>query len=148
MTATDNLTAAIDELILGKTFSLDGVEAIKKLRDRAAVLDAQLATAQAQNSDLSKQLSNSREQVATLTANASAVTLREATVMVRESKITELEKSAAVSAAKSDVYSTVFNTIFRNTVVRESMTKQVAVPYSGGGASMQQVNESMSRDTE
>lgn len=145
MTATDNLTAAIDELILGKTFSLDGVEAIKKLRDRAATLDTQLATALAQSADSIRQANVLREKVNELTASASSVANRETAVAIREGKITELEKYAAVSAAKSDVYSTVFSTIFRSTTVREMVNKQIAVP---SGSYTQTVNESLFRETE
>lgn len=129
--ASEALTALIDDLIREKTFSLEAVDAIKALRDKAKALEDGLYVSR---TDLEKE----RGKVTTLEseksawkARESAVASRDAAVAEREKKITELEKSSAVAAAKSEIWSDAFHTIFKNTVVRRNVSSNVPLMASG-----------------
>jgi predicted RNase H-like nuclease (RuvC/YqgF family) len=143
---TEQLTAVIDDLIRERTFSLEGVESIKKLRDRAAALEAELKRAV---DTVAAETKRNAELTATnevLKARDQGMTKRETDVTAREGRITALEKDTAVAQAKADTLNNVFSTIFRNTIVRETANRQVAPGPSGSYPIS--VPEAMTRETE
>lgn len=131
MSQTD-LTNMINKLVEEKTFGLDALPAVQKLRDKATELENA-------NSLLLKQLADSVSErtllTNKLTDTRSTITewiQRNAELENRERKVTELEKNTAVAAAQSSVLSHVLDAMLKNTIIRESITKQVPVSNTSG----------------
>ena len=126
------LTILIDKLVTEKTFSLDALDAIKILRDKATAQDEFIAEmkqqAQQKHADflaVTKDRDRLFEAEATLAARAFKVS-------EREEKVTSLEKAAAVAEAKAAALGHCFDTVFRNTVFREMSNRAVANHSNGG----------------
>lgn len=140
-----DLTKYIDQLVTDKTFSLDGLAAIQNLRSKAEEqekkidrLVAAATTDQATISRITAERDALKSAEATLAARTEAVTAREA-------KIFEHEKTAATANASYSALQFAFQTVFRNTVTRESVNKAVV---AGQGGYPQSFPETTTRQTE
>lgn len=129
----NDLTKLINQLVDEKTFTLDGLDAIKAVRDKADALVVELETTK-------ERLKNSR---------ADESNLREALDKEREltkllqSKIDmhlarEKEADIAIYAADkyqavADAYKDAMSIVFKPNAVRETISKSVPVGVGGGG---------------
>jgi chromosome segregation ATPase len=118
---TDNLVQMIESLVQEQTFSLDAVEAIKALRDRAESVQQKLEETQ-------QTLQKTRDQVTEVTAKAESLReelnawkKREAELATRERNIFALEMKAAVAEAKADAYQTSMKITFAPNLVRNAV---------------------------
>ena len=69
--------------------------------------------------------------VSEFTRRETAIQDREEAVWKREAAMADLEKRTAVAEAKADVRKEVFDTIFRNTIVRENINRSVSETVNG-----------------
>lgn len=121
VTKTDNLVQMIESLVQEQTFSLDAVEAIKALRDKAESLQQTLAETQTK-------LEARRDQIASMTAEKSSLsteldswTQRESELQKRERNIFALEMKAAVAEARADAWQTSMKITFAPNLVRNAV---------------------------
>lgn len=137
---TNDLTRAIDALVEQKTFSLDALEAIKALRDKAGELEKNAAAQATTITRLGEEVVEARRQNEAHLQRKGAIDKRETDVAARELKIGELEKSAAVTAAVSATWSACFDKLFANRIVRERLQTSVPIErqYPGGGNYVEQ----------
>jgi hypothetical protein len=81
---------------------------------------------QLQRADLENRRATARAEKAEVDLEATGKEL--AALRLREAAIIELEKKAAVSDAKSGAYHDILHTIFKPSVVRETIQTMIAVP--------------------
>ena len=119
------LQEVLDGIIQDKTFSMEAVGAIKALRDdlqeekdKSAKLFDELMAAEKQNDSLSDEYRRINDEIRGWQA-------RDEDLGKRESNIAMLERSEAVAQSKADAIGLCFDTVFRNTVFRESFNKTV-----------------------
>lgn len=124
----DKLSDLIDDMVREKTFSLDALDAVKGLRDRAFVQDASIEKLTKTLADRDETIGKMRAQASELSAEITVLKARENSVAEREGKTRDLELKEAAATAKAQALDSVFGTIFRNVTVRETTVKQV--PYS------------------
>ena len=133
---TDKLTDAIDQLVQEKTFSLDALNAVGRLRDRAVAQEQQIRSLETLRESQGRAISDLQEQVRQLAEQEVGLRERERKVAEREAKAQQLEVETAVAVAKSETFGIVFNTIFRNTAVRERVVRNETQFVSGPHGAM------------
>lgn len=121
----DDLTKAIDKLLNEKTFTVEAVRGIEELRKRAERMEQELKG----TTDLSAKYEKESEK---LRSENAVLKAREAALAEREKKMTDLERTAAVEAAKTAVWSECFTKIFANRVVREHVNDSVPLMNQQG----------------
>jgi hypothetical protein len=116
---SESLTDIIDRMVQERTFGLEGLEAVKLLKEKATAQTSLIES-------LEKRLETSRTEYGTQAARLTEVNrqvmafqTREAELVERERKIFDHEKTAAVATAQSAAYRDVVGMAFRNTTVRE-----------------------------
>lgn len=135
MSSETELITLIEKLVEEKTFSLEGAKAIAELKrsveskdgkikgyeERIALYIANVEKQEAIKSDLLKQIETYKG--------------REKAIEEREKSMAQKDLRAAVAEAKTDVLNEVFKTIFKTTIVRESVQRKVTAeippPYAG-----------------
>lgn len=133
--ATQNdLLATIDKMVEQKTFGLDALDAINELRDKAEALNEKLAVERRNAERRAEDIRQRDARLTSLESKVAAMDLRETAVADREAKATELEKRVAVAEAKHMATVETAAMFLRNSVVRESVQKTIAVPGGMGGA--------------
>ena len=121
----DELYRKLDAVVEEKTFSLTAVEAIKSLRtefsrqvDKIIELETKIKT----KMELVESLNN---KVAKYEAELKIWNERELVIKKREESMINLEKLWACADVKSGVYKDIFDKLFGNTIVRESVQRTV-----------------------
>ena len=138
----NDLMKHIDQMVVDNTFSLDALEGIKKLKDGFAALESELALAQenahkaylSENKAL-KQRDAARDE---LDALRKQVAEDNDTVNAARAAISNADKQAAVAAAYKDA----MQIVFRPTVVRESIYRNI------NGVTPSNENTSITRESE
>lgn len=132
MADQNQLSNLIDKMVQEKTFSLDALTAIQKLRESALEMERTIALLREDREaqrivgeELNRKLHEANLQLAN-------IAIREKSVEEREAKIFALEKSEAVANAKSSTLDSMFDRIFRNTIVRETINRDVPLTRSYG----------------
>lgn len=121
MATNDTLVQMIETLVQEKTFSLDALEAIKVLRDKAVKLQEELERK-------NKSLDSALARVSELTVEKAAATeqlgvwkKRETDLLARERIMYGLEQRTAVAEAKADAFLTSMKITFAPNLVRNSV---------------------------
>jgi hypothetical protein len=116
---SESLTDIIDRMVQERTFGLEGLEAVKLLKEKATAQTSRIET-------LERQVENGRTELGAQQARNSELSrqvmnfqTRETELVERERKIFDHEKTAAVATAQSAAYRDVVGMAFRNTTVRE-----------------------------
>jgi hypothetical protein len=116
----------IDQMVVDNTFSLDALEGIKKLKDEFAKLESELALAQenAHKAYLSENKALGQRDMARdeLDALRKQIAEDNDTVNAARAAISTADKQAAVAAAYKDA----MQIVFRPTVVRESVYRNIS----------------------
>lgn len=115
------LTELIDQLAIEKTFSLDGVDVIKKLKDRALALEQSLKEANLEISKLEQIKSDGAKTISDQRQMIEGIAARERAVSEREAKITNLERDAAVAVARAHAFEQSLKIVFAPNIVRETV---------------------------
>ena len=140
MTNEKTLLDMIQKMVENKTFSLEGLQAIAKLRENAVANETKLLEYEESIKRLKLENERFREVHRELTKNIEdwkvAEKNKETIMAVREKNVSNLETRTAVAEAKENTLQSVFQMLFKNTVVRESVQRSVVseIPaqYSGG----------------
>jgi regulator of replication initiation timing len=121
MAANDTLIQMIEGLVNEKTFSLDAVEAIKKLRDKAELLQTQLADLTKRNLEHIENNAKLTREKEELRDQLNTWKNRESELKKREDKMHELDIRTAVAQAKSEAYFDSMKVVFAPNIVRNSI---------------------------
>ena len=122
------LANQIDALIMKATLSGEGLQAFTALRQKVGELDTRAKHQESQlfraNHDIrTEQARAERAETSLKKVEAELDALKK-----REAAIVGLEKSAAVSDAKAAAYHDILHTIFKPSVVRETIQTTIAMP--------------------
>lgn len=144
------ILALIDKAVEEKTFSLDALIAVQRIKEEATKLEKDLRYAR--SSIESYKIDLGREQAKRNTAeeNVKKWQEREAALVAREAKITELELKTAVAEAESRVYASITDKMFANRILRENVVVSATRPIIAPGQSYQSgtASETSSTNTE
>jgi hypothetical protein len=124
----DSLTEVIDKLVQERTFGLEGLEGVKRIKDQAVTLERKLKESQDTITGRDISIRSYIAEIAELRTVVDALRAKDADVTKREAKVRELEMKEAVATAEARTMHSVFGTIFRNVIVREQAVKQL--PFS------------------
>jgi len=145
--AANPVLLAIDKAVEEKTFSLDALKAIQAIKEQAEKLGKDLKYAQS-NLERSK-IDTERERSAKDRAEKTVQEWekRESDLKARETKVTELEKQAAVAMAVSAAQLNMFGMVFANRTLRENImeTASKPVPNNTPGMYPTMMSESTNR---
>lgn len=139
----DELTKLIDQMVHEKTFSMEGVEAVKALRDQAVALEDQVENLLQDHENDKRDLDGFKAKVLRLEKEGSDLRSRESAVIEREKKMTELEKATAVANAKADTFKECVGLVFRNATLRREMFGQQPVADNSGFTTSQPKSETV-----
>ncbi len=126
MAAKEDLLKSIETLVTEGTFTLEALEGIKDLKNKAEKLASELDKTK---KDLaSSEESNSRlsDVVSTLQKRNNELSARESAVEAREAQVTILEKVAAVAQAESAVWEKATRIVFAPNTTRETIVRNLA----------------------
>lgn len=121
----DELYKKLDKVVEEKTFSLTAVEAIKALRTEYANQIDKIT-------QLEKKLKDSLSLIDSIVCRVNKQDIelkdwneRELVIKRREESMSNLEKQWACADVKAGVYKDIFDRLFQNTIVRESVQRTV-----------------------
>lgn len=126
------LTKAIDEIVNEKTFTVEAVDAIKNLRDRAEILERNLEAAEKKGDLQDKVITDLNKSVDIFKTREAELTKREREVTEREKNMITLEKTTAVAEAKAGVWDECLKRLLGNRILRENFNKSIPVPVAPG----------------
>lgn len=132
-TKREEINKLVDDLIVEKTFSLEIVEKIKKMRDDFLAMEEKEKQTSERNSELTTQNSKLVEENNRLKAHDEGVTNREKVVAEKEAKqaLQDLKLEHAVDKHKE--MKELLGIVFKNPVVRETAYKNTNVPVAQNG---------------
>lgn len=133
---TDKLTDVIDEMVRNKTFSLDALDAVKGLRDRAIEQDRQIERLNSLLETRGESEARLRAENSTLQRTIEDHAKNESSLREREGKVLALELAEARSTATAGALREAFGIVFKNTTVRESVQRSTAVAVPGTASQM------------
>lgn len=149
---TTEIDTLFKKLLEEKTFSLEAIDGIKKLRDETSSLQNQVQRNLEQIETMKKEKSEISTSLETFRTREATLNDRERKVTEREVKMTELEKGTAVAAAKFEVLDNFTSRLLANRIIRESVNMNVPIPIpssnNGGGGYVGSGTESGQRTTE
>lgn len=119
--ATENLVQMIETLVQEKTFSLDALEAIKNLRDKAEKLQDELEKTQRTLADTQSRRSALTAENALLTEELNVWKNRESAILSREKTMYALEQRTAVAEAQANAFLLSMKITFAPNMVRNSL---------------------------
>jgi uncharacterized protein (DUF3084 family) len=124
------LESVINELIENKTFTLEAVEAIKKQRDELISANDKITSLNKTNGEQYQRIQDLTSENNKLSSREQSVFNRETTVAEREKKATELEITSKYQRERGDEMKGLIQTMFTNTLLRKSFTRNI----SGNGS--------------
>jgi hypothetical protein len=128
------ILAMIDKAVEEKTFGLDALTAVQKIKEQAAKLDKDLTYSRQSLEQQKRETERAESGQRVAVEKVKQWEAREAAVAAREAKVTELEKQTAVAQAQSGAYFTVLDRMFANRQFRETVMENAMkpVPMPGG----------------
>jgi hypothetical protein len=135
MASEQELLELIGKLVEEKTFSLEGAKAIASLKSSVQANNAKLKEYEVKVDLYVKDNERCRAQVKALNDTIEEYKKREEEIKKRENYLSQQDLRMAVAEARSNVMDNVFQTIFKNTIIRENIQKKVSaelpVQYAG-----------------
>lgn len=135
MASTHELSEMIDALVREKTFSLDAIDAVKALRDKAKDLEQTIERRNGDLATVSKNAANMEREIGALKREIESLSKIHDGIAEREAKVVENEKLAAVAKAESAAYKHALETVFRPNTVRERVIDNIPIAVDSGGYS-------------
>ena len=136
MSSEKELLNTIKKLVEEKTFSMEGVQAIEQLRVKIEASERSIVDYRSKIDTCVKDNETLKESKNVLLAKIVEFEKREKFITDREKVMSGIELSKAVAEAKSYTLENFMTLLFKNTIVRESVQRQVVteIPssYSGG----------------
>lgn len=119
----EELFNAIDKMINERTFSLEAVEAVKKMRTQLKEALDDVASSEASCDDYKEKWNTSKQAYDQSDRLLRDYEAREKSLVERENKITRLECEVDKHMAVGNAYANCFEQAFRNVTVRRSANK-------------------------
>jgi vacuolar-type H+-ATPase subunit I/STV1 len=146
----EQVHAALGDIVNSATFT---PEALKRMNDalaRVQELEKRTVYLEQENKQLRNERAAAEAKYNSQVNRKNELETREAAVAKREAAMVELEKRMAVAEAKESVRKEVFDTIFKNTIVRESINRNVSETIGGQNYSSNSRSDNAStiRETE
>lgn len=140
------INSIIERALTEKTFNLEIIEEIKKLRE----LPEALEVASKQIETLLKEKSELTTKVTSLEVNEASVNERELAVATREQELTILELKAEFNKTRADEIKEMFGIVFKNPVLKENVYKssQVQVKDNSGYSTSMPESENVQKTVE
>jgi len=134
MTATTmkDVSTLLETMLQEKTLSLEAMDSIRKLKERADKADQEIAQLTEKNRELNVSTARLQGELSDANIKLGAVADREKAVQKREDAVHQLEMKAAVAQAESNAYRTSMSIVFAPNVVRESIMKYGAINGGNG----------------
>lgn len=136
MSSEKDLLNMIQKMVEDKTFSMEGLQAIAKLKEQLAFNELKAIEYESKIKGYVRTIEELRDTNKTQTEKIAELQDREKAIADREKNMVALELRTAVAEAKGHAISETFNTIFKNTIVREGIQRTVVTefpsPYQGG----------------
>lgn len=129
----DSLTEVIDKLVQERTFGLEGLEGVKRIKDQAVTLERKLKESQDTVVSRDSSIRSYIGEIAELRGVIEKLRAKDTDVTARETKVRELEMKEAVASAEARTLHGVFGTLFKNVTVREQNLRQLPFSYSNNG---------------
>ena len=146
-TAVEEINVLIEKAVNEKTFSLEALDSIKRMRDDfKAIEDTYQRTEEAYRKQ-SAEMSNIQSENISLKEKAGDVTRREKEVEKKEKEIYIMELNLKHAEQRREDISHMFETVFRNTTIRESVTRYGSKSSNNGYAN-ENTNESETREVQ
>ena len=121
----------VDKMIEEKTFSLEAVEAIKTMREKLEAALGDIKRSEQSCDNYKEQLKVS-EEFGTITDKAlKAYQEIEIGLDLREKRLIRVELNAEAEKRVGDAYRDCFYAITKNTIIRESVQREVVTPVEG-----------------
>lgn len=117
---------AVNAAIEAGTFSLQAVEGIKLLRAEHAALASILKQAQEYGVEQQWKVQEANRRIGELLTQLKEWENHQEILRVREETAHKKEIDQAADRARADAYNNAFNTVFRNTVMRETMNHSIS----------------------
>jgi hypothetical protein len=129
----NTLLEQIDALVASKTFSLDALDSIKKIKDDFQKTLGSLEYAEAKLADANKTIASMTSELARERANVSAL---EANIKVNETLVAEGQKAIwekKIAEGVASAYMHSMEIVFKPSATRETIQRNVAKPVPGSG---------------
>lgn len=126
-----DLLKQIDELVASKTFNLDALEGIKKIKDGLESSERDRKSLQTKYDGLYETNSRQSEEIQRLNNVNKLLKDEVEKVTAYVAKAREAVWEKEVAEAKADAYKDALYTVFKPSVVRETIQRQVALPVEG-----------------
>lgn len=135
MATEKDLIKMIEKLVEEKTFSLEGAKAIAELKSLADLNESKLKEYETRINTYRREVEEYKAKIDRSTRTIEEYQKREKSIEDREKSMNEYNIRVAVAEARHGVLYDVFNTIFKNTIVREDIQKRAVTatpsPYVG-----------------
>jgi uncharacterized coiled-coil protein SlyX len=132
MTASQKLTDMIDDLVASKTFSLDALEVVKKLKDRAADLEHTLTMRDGTVKDLNEFKTTAQRTIREQQEVIKGIEDREKACADREAKLHVVEMERAVAQARAKAFEESMKIVFAPNMVRNSVQSFGGISRANG----------------
>jgi len=127
----EELLNAIDKMINERTFSLEAVEAVKKMREELNSCKIDIKVSEKSCDEYKERLKKSEEFGNITDKSLKECQDRERSVELREETMLRLELNAEKHVEVRDAYINCFETVFKNTIIREEIQRQIVTPLEG-----------------
>jgi regulator of replication initiation timing len=149
MTTTDEITKLVEKVLVEKTFSLEIIDQIKKIRDDYNDLEKKFKEKETINKELYETNLKLSTENSDLKSKGESVSNREKIVAEKESKqaLNDLELKQA-QESKTEIKE-LFGIVFKNPIVRENVYKNKAIPnnqYGGYNTASESENKTIEKE--
>lgn len=115
----------LDKVVEQKTFSLEAVKAIKELRDEYIKRTEKIKSLEESNVGLNRTINMYTVSIEENKKDIEVLKMRESRLEQREKNMIDLEKTTAIEFAKSSVWREVFEVLFKNNIMKETVVRKV-----------------------
>lgn len=130
---TNKLTEMIDGLVLEKTMSLEALNAINALKAQATLLEGQLKAADEREERLKKRIEELSATVLGKQSEIAQLAMKLDAFEKASERSAKAEREGHEAKAELKGFTAAMQMVFKPSVVRETIQKQVPVPVAGGG---------------
>ena len=126
MSQKEELMKMIDDLVSKQTFSLEGLKAIQKLKDEFNNLQDKYDRLLTVKEDLNKEVVQVTDRLTKISKEYDQLQKRETDVLTREAKLNLIDLELKLTKESKAEFRWMFEMIFKNTIVRENISGNVA----------------------
>lgn len=131
---TQELLKQIDELVASKTFGLDALEGIKKVKDGLETSERERKALQIKHEEVVSALDKCHVENMRLKTTIDGLHKEVQAFKEREAKAREALWEKEVEKAKAEAYKDALYTVFKPSTMRETVFQSIPLHQSNGGA--------------